>query len=643
MIIVGDVLEQLRKLPSDHFDCVVTSPPYWGLRDYGTASWEGGDPECDHKGMDRQGKNGQRADRTHTAVEVYREICGKCGAKRIDQQLGLEPTLDEHIAKMVEVCAEIWRVLKPTGTFWLNYGDCYAASAGTGAQGTRGQRFGRRHTQESLMHRAKPENGLKPKDLCMIPNRLAIALQEPFYTGRIKAERDRVWMAAMIDGEGTICGFRHERKDSGQIRTGALVFITNGNQAILNECDRIWPGARYIEHLKEGDEVLGAKATRDCWRWQLVGAEDRALFLREIFPYLVAKKKQAAVAYALTEFSIQAKTQGRHGDSAEVKAKRDVLAQLLTDLNQNRPCDIPSWVKEPPKCERQGWWVRSECVWGKSNPMPESVTDRPATSHEKIFLLTKAARYHYDGEAVRQTDKNTDHKRHVIDPPASHVPNASAHSKLRTAEGRQGQGRNLRNYEPAPVQVWEMATAPFPGAHFATFPPELVQRCLLAGTSQKGYCADCGAPWVREVSSSYDQDGSRSADEKYNGIDAGLATHPGVGRAQKSTQTIGWSPSCQCHGHFEEFNLPDDWIGPRTGKRWVPDGKTPAPIPARVLDPFGGAGTVGLVADSMGLDWTLIELNPEYAAMAEARIKSRVAKHDAPKAPVCADTLDMFG
>jgi hypothetical protein len=80
-ILIGDVRDKLRTLPADHFDCVVTSPPYWGLRDYGVAG-----------------------------------------------QLGLEPTLGEHIEVMVDVMAEVHRVLKPTGTLWLNYGDCYATS-----------------------------------------------------------------------------------------------------------------------------------------------------------------------------------------------------------------------------------------------------------------------------------------------------------------------------------------------------------------------------------------------------------------------------------------------------------------------------------------------------------------------------------
>lgn len=412
-ILIGDVLDRLRQMPDDIFDCVVTSPPYWGLRDYG-----------------------------------------------VDGQIGLEETLAEHIDLMVEVFAEVRRVLSPTGTLWLNYGDCYAttpngrSAAATKAQGDDDRGFvdkpfstigpvcaegppstTTRATSPQTQKQTAPPSSkriyaggvLKPKDLCMLPNRLALALQ---------------------------------------------------------------------------------------------------------------------VA---------------------------------------------------------GWWVRSEIIWAKPNPMTESVHDRPATAHEKIWLLSKSPKYHYDAAAVRQgraSDEDANGfrggsyvggqagvrkakgNRRPYKAPDGWDTGTGAHGSFHR-EGREkgkvspagkvrgetprhkghiqhtkldqtptGEGRNLRNYEPAPVkaweifaggddavakacepasmQVWQMATRPFKGAHFATFPPELVERCLTAG--------------------------------------------------------------CPAGGH--------------------------------VLDPFGGAGTTALVADRMGMDCTLIELNPEYAAIAEARIAS---------------------
>ena len=342
-VINADVLDGLRSLPDSAFGVVVTSPPYWGLRDYGTPG-----------------------------------------------QMGLEPTLGEHLDKIVEVFAEVHRVLKDDGVLWVNYGDCYAttpngrSAADTKAAGNDDRTF-----------RDKPfstiQGALKPKDLCMVPSRFAIAMQE--------------------------------------------------------------------------------------------------------------------------------------------------------------------W----------GWWVRSEIIWAKPNPMPESITDRPATAHEKVFMFTKAARYFYDAEAVRRNlaPASVSRLAQDVDAQAGAV-RANGGAKINGAmkavggrgdkqrghsrrhagfndrwdamsrEEQQAGGRNLRNYEPAPVQVWEIPTRGCKEAHFATFPPELVARCLRA------------------------------------------SLRPGDA----------------------------------------------------VLDPFGGSGTTGLVADKFGADATLIELNPDYCSLIRSRLASGLVDLD---------------
>ena len=132
MILHGDALEMLATLEPDSVQCVVTSPPYWGLRDYGTAQWEGGDPECDHKSPPTGGPNPERY--TPGGGEMFRkandklytDTCGKCGARRVDQQLGLESTPEEYLSRMVAVFEQVRRVLRPDGVLFLNYGDCYA-------------------------------------------------------------------------------------------------------------------------------------------------------------------------------------------------------------------------------------------------------------------------------------------------------------------------------------------------------------------------------------------------------------------------------------------------------------------------------------------------------------------------------------
>ena len=340
----GDALDVLRELPDESVDCVVTSPPYWGLRDYGTGEWEGGDERCDHKAdVGASGSSGLNGSLAHKSGEVFvpfRVTCGKCGARRSDRQLGLEPTPEEYVANMTEVFREVRRVLASHGTLWLNMGDSYAAARSYQVRDNK-------HTEVGNNMAAEVPPGLKPKDLCGLPWRLAFALQA------------------------------------------------------------------------------------------------------------------------------------------------------------------------------DGWYLRSDIVWSKPNPMPESVTDRPTKAHEYVFLLTKQPRYFFDQEAVREpynerwveshyrymkgnVDTQSNRKTGrgggpgiqgyvapgvVPRPPTDSLldtPQRRANFRSSAAE-RQRQyqeeadaaqaGRNIRS-------VWEIATEPFPEAHFATFPQALVERCLKAGTRE---------------------------------------------------------------------------------------------------------------------------------------------------------------
>lgn len=125
----GDALDVLKQLPAESVHCCVTSPPYFGLRDYGTGEWEGGSAECDH--VQRNNKHGGTSNRPGLEAQTYsyRDQCAKCGARRIDRQIGLESTPEEFIARLVEVFREVRRVLHPTGTCWVNMGSSYASAA----------------------------------------------------------------------------------------------------------------------------------------------------------------------------------------------------------------------------------------------------------------------------------------------------------------------------------------------------------------------------------------------------------------------------------------------------------------------------------------------------------------------------------
>ena len=245
--------------------------------------------------------------------------------------------------------------------------------------------------------------------------------------------------------------------------------------------------------------------------------------------------------------------------------------------------------------QEDGWWVRSEIIWHKPNPMPESATDRPTTAHEKLFLLTRAKTYFYDAEAVRVPSITGDTRRPYGSQGAWEIdgrPDEKRHGGEQRS-GADGTKANLRN-------VWSITTASFKEAHFATFPPALVEPCIKAGTSERGVCPHCGAPWVRQIERSggtigrgwhqhEDDQGAGQTQAVFSGGLAGEAR-----RNPYSVTTTGWMPGCDCAPH--------------------------EPVPATVLDPFGGAGTVGLVADRLQRNAIIVEINPEYAEMARRRI-----------------------
>ena len=239
-----------------------------------------------------------------------------------------------------------------------------------------------------------------------------------------------------------------------------------------------------------------------------------------------------------------------------------------------------------------GWIVRQDIVWAKPNPMPESVTDRPTTAHEFVFLLAKQPRYYYDAEAVREPHDFPKATRRSAKVSEAEI--AAFHGKAPGNRGRAGlhhAGRNKRS-------VWHIPSHPFPDAHFATFPPKLVEPCILAGTPQKA-CPTCGAGWVREVKVTGQNraDEGRIAEFVAKGVPRTSANLYLVGCKAGERETIGFAPNCGCPNNDG------------SGK-------------ALVFDPFAGSGTTGVVARQMGREFFGVELNPEYAAMANARIRS---------------------
>ena len=383
-ILEGNCLETLKSVPAGSVQCSVTSPPYYALRDYGTGEWEGGDAECDHKprgnGQDLSKSTlaGSKDTQNHQLEGYKGNVCRRCGAIRIDHQIGLESTPEAYVENLVAVFREVRRVLKDDGTLWLVLGDSYNGSGGPGSQYDNNLK-GEFQKYDNPNRTVK---GLKPKDLIGIPWRVAFALQA------------------------------------------------------------------------------------------------------------------------------------------------------------------------------DGWYLRSDIIWAKPNPMPESVTDRPTKSHEYIFLLSKSAQYYYDFEAILEpanfdgrkatrmkgsqkyqngfapTDENPNtlhvkgHERWSRQMPGigpkhgaerkrgeeykpmrgyktksqledmQHHGGSIQSSYGLSGNGSKGHSENLdaegnplgHEIDGIPARnkrdVWFVPTKPYKEAHFATYPVELIEPCILAGSKE---------------------------------------------------------------------------------------------------------------------------------------------------------------
>ena len=280
----------------------------------------------------------------------------------------------------------------------------------------------------------------------------------------------------------------------------------------------------------------------------------------------------------------------------------------------------------------EGWYLRQCNIWGKPNCMPESVTDRSTASHEYVFHFAKNNDYFYDAEAARTPpppQSDTELARNSIEARKDRA-NADAKSAptaerngIRRSDKQRGHtrkhegfndrwdamerseqmagGANLRS-------VWWISPAQYREGHFAVMPSLLAEICIRAGTSAHGVCAQCGKPWERITEkgaadvehqracggdAAGEYHGEAVKDYEGAGVQNASAVKARVLAGMADRITLGWQRTCECDAGV---------------------------VPATVLDPFGGAGTTGLVADRLGRNAILIELNPDYVALARQRV-----------------------
>lgn len=244
--------------------------------------------------------------------------------------------------------------------------------------------------------------------------------------------------------------------------------------------------------------------------------------------------------------------------------------------------------------QADGWWLRQDIIWNKPNPMPESVTDRCTKAHEYVFLLAKSGRYYFDKFAIEEEAKwdrwgdQTEKKKHTGT--ACHLGSKGLHELP---------VRNKKNRR----SVWKVSTKPYKGAHFATMPPDLVEPCILAGTSEAGCCEGCGAPLYRQTNRTKLRRPRPNALTKRTG-EAGTGNHCANDVAGVKVETTGWLPPCDCGDGVK---------------------------PCVVLDPFAGSGTTLGVAEANGRDSIGLELNEDYVGLIAGRVAAIVAAKPRPK------------
>lgn len=606
VILIRQSAKNLDAIADGSVHCVVTSPPYWGLRKYA----------------------GEQ------------EMLWPDGSR---SAYGLEPTIEQYVEHSILILREVRRVLRDDGVCWWNLGDSYSSYRDSKAvpdslrngNGTAVEE-GANNRNPSLLR----QSGLKHLDLCLIPERVALAAQQPWEEHVVRNQVDRGWLAGIIDGEGTI-GIHQ----TGQDRKTFLPFLAVGSSdpAMIEKLVSLtrMGGTRQRTEPDTRDS-RGVKTRRAHFEWRLEGQQAIDV-MADVAPYLVVKQRQTRVCAELWRLrNGHAHTrQGRPVPESEVRRRIEMWG-LCKRLNQRQyegdiKFDLPPIHMEP------GWYVRSLVIWAKPNPMPESVngwrwerhrvkvggewskqvynTDdghsghvsnrpgtqwsdcqgcekcspndglvlrkgswRPTDAYEHILMLAKSADYFGDAEAVKEPAKDwgTRDRSNTDACVIGVMPDGQPHKGLTDINFAE-RGRNLRN-------VWRFPTQPYRGAHFATFPERLPEICIKASTSEHGCCPKCGTNWVRVIQRSPmvinrtdwgDRAGNRTAT-------SGTMVEP------PKSATIGWRPSCSCNAG--------------------------EPVPCMVLDPFCGSGTTGKVAHKLGRDFIGCDISSEYLELAKNRI-----------------------
>lgn len=346
------------------------------------------------------------------------------------------------------------------------------------------------------------------------------------------------------------------------------------------------------------DGQLGLEKLHDCLSWARDGwfceAGCYVCALRRVFEQIKRVLRDDGVVFLNLGDSYAMSTRGAGGLGKQHTNAGSILSDRRSSIGHGlKPKDLIGipW-RVALALQADGWWLRADNIWDKGNPMPESVKSRTTRSHEYVFMLAKSERYYYDAAAIAEAS-------------VSNHPSGNGYKRPQQVS-RDGRGSD-EQWTPQPTRnarsVWRINTVGFSGAHFATFPPKLVERCILAGTSPQA-CEVCGAPWARVVERAPNPYPGSSHDHSRDAEQGNTQTHAsgtpaGTIMAQRwytkgADVTTGWAPTCRCEGN--------------TGT-----------ARCTVLDCFAGSGTTGRVAIEHNRNAVLIDLNAEYGELQKQR------------------------
>ena len=644
LLIHGDCRAVLAGMEAESVQCVVTSPPYWSLRDYGLepSVW-GGDAACKHVWeaiviADKTGKHRDTDERrayldkvsgglaSWTTREVATkggsgQFCTRCGAWC--GCLGLEPTPDLYVAHIVEVFRAVRRVLREDGVLWLNLGDCYTSGgrADFGPATNRGEGE-KGHNAIKKTPRAPQPPGLKPKDLCEIPSDVVRALRADgwYLRARIPWVKRSAMPESADDRPNSAVEYVFQLTRSARyyfdmeaVRQRAATAphspgytsgkdyavgpMDRGGHSQREEPDRVW-GDESGRHLRNGD--LWFESIRPPHGMVFLDDEPVGLdvppagFSGWIRTSRLVLVERDAVSCGMTRIVSAGCPVRGHQDRPSGEHEED--AENRTGHTESHPA--PERRHEPVCGSMCHETSHQENGSDSAGPSCSRVAiDRSKRSHKMGHApVTNPSCTPSDETPSRTGDKSESQ--------ASVAPQKNMRDSSTWPDEM-----DAHSLDQTPHHTVRKSSLPIPpectcvfyktvtkeASHFATFPPKLVEPLIKSGTSERGCCPKCGKPWEKVVEVVGGAIGRSWQDHKYDEHRGRRATETAAkGDHGYSRNILGWRPACECDAGD--------------------------PVPCTVLDPFSGAGTVALVAAQLGRRAIGIEAKAEYNEMARVRI-----------------------